>query len=80
MLSSALAELYAQIDGILVINMDSSPERYEHFMSTVGVHLPAEKLERISAVAGRELPSYGKAPWFTEKTGERARFWGGTGG
>ena len=78
--SAPLADLFEQIDGILVINMDSSPERFAHFMSTVGVHLPAEKLERISAVAGRELPSYGKEPWFTDKTGERARFWGGTGG
>ncbi len=73
-------EALASIDGILVINMDTSPERYENFIASVGKFLPEAKLERISAVAGRELPSYGQAPWFTEKTGERARFWGGTGG
>ncbi|MDO5472894.1 MAG: glycosyltransferase family 25 protein [Akkermansia sp.] len=68
------------VDGILVINMDSRPERYAHFMSTVGKYLPIEKVERFSAVPGRELKSYGKEPWFTEVTGERSVFWGGTGG
>ena len=68
------------VDGIVVINMDSNPERYAQFMSETGQYLPADKLERLSAVAGRELSSYGMPPWFTERTGERARFWGGTGG
>lgn len=68
------------VDGILVINMDARPERYAHFMSTVGKYLPEEKVTRFSAVPGRELKSYGKEPWFTELTGERSVFWGGTGG
>ncbi len=45
-----------------------------------GAALPADKLYRMSAVVGVELPGYGKTPWFTERTGERARFWGGTAG
>lgn len=68
------------VDGFLVINMDSSPERYSRFLETTGYYLPADKTERVSAVAGRELPTYGHEPWFTERTGERARFWGGTAG
>lgn len=73
-------EALSLVDGILVINMDTSSERYEHFISSVGKFLPEGKLERLSAVAGRELPSYGQEPWFSENTGERAGFWGGTAG
>lgn len=71
---------FAGVDGILVINLDSSPLRYERFMAEVGKFLPEEKLVRISAVPGRSLLSYGQEPWFTENTGERAVFWGGTAG
>lgn len=73
-------EAFSGVDGILVINMDSSRDRYETFCETVGKYLPQGKLHRISAVAGRQLSSYGKPPWFTENTADRAPFWGGTGG
>ena len=73
-------KLLERIDGIAVINMDSRPDRYEKFMSKTGCCLPEEKIHRISAVVGRELSTYGKEPWFTANTGERAGFWGGTGG
>lgn len=73
-------KLLENIDGIAVINMDSRPDRFAQFMEKAGVYLPEEKIQRISAVVGRELPTFGKAPWFTELTGERAGFWGGTGG
>jgi hypothetical protein len=68
------------VDGIVVVNMDTSPERFDDFCAKVGKYLPQDRFERLSAVAGRELSSFGKPPWFTEKTGERARFWGGTAG
>lgn len=72
--------LLNDIDGIAVINMDSRPDRFAQFMEKTGAFFPAEKIHRISAVVGRELPTYGKLPWFTECTGERSGFWGGTGG
>ncbi len=68
------------VDGIVVINLDSHPERWQEFQQTVGCHLPADRLHRLSAVVGVEIPGYGQAPWFTERTGERSRFWGGTAG
>lgn len=68
------------IDGVVVINLDSSSDRLKTFMERTGSQFPVGKVERISAVLGRALPGYGEAPWFTEKTGERARFWGGTAG
>ncbi len=68
------------VDGIVVINMDSHPERWEEFLRGPGSALPADRLHRLSAVVGVEIPGYGQAPWFTERTGERSRFWGGTAG
>lgn len=72
--------LWDCLDGCVVINLDTRPERYEAFIETVAPVLPASKIHRISAVNGRELPSFGKAPWFTEATGSRANYWGGAGG
>lgn len=68
------------VDGILVINLDTSTDRMEQFRQKNAAVLPMEKVQRLSAVLGRALPTYGKEPWFTEQTGERARFWGGTAG
>lgn len=68
------------IDGIIVINMDTRPDRWETFMQCTGRFLPLDKLHRLSAVVGAELPGFGKAPWFTARTAERARFWAGAAG
>ena len=72
--------VWNQIDGILVINLDESVERYERFKQVNRNFLPLEKVQRLSAVYGRRLPTFGKKPWFTEQTGDRANFWGGTAG
>lgn len=69
-----------KIDGILVINLDTSIERMEQFKVSNADTLPLEKVQRLSAVLGRALPSYGQEPWFTERTGERSAYWGGAGG
>ncbi len=68
------------VDGIVVINMDSHPERWEEFQRGPAAALPADRLHRLSAVVGVEVPGYGQEPWFTERTGERARAWGGAAG
>lgn len=72
--------VWNKVDGILVINLDTSSERMAKFMQDNAATLPQDKVQRLSAVLGRALPTYGKAPWFTEQTGERSRFWGGTAG
>jgi hypothetical protein len=72
--------VWNQIDGILVINLDESVERFERFKQVNAGSLPLEKVQRLSAVYGRRLPSFGQEPWFTEQTGDRAKFWGGTAG
>lgn len=78
--TSAKHAAWELIDGILIINLDASVERMESFMQTNAESLPLDKVHRQSAVLGRALPSYGKAPWFTERTGDRAAYWGGAGG
>lgn len=72
--------LREMVDGILVINLDSSVARYEAFRRAAEGSLPAERVERLSAVAGRELPGYGVHPWFTARTGARAGTWAGAAG
>ena len=69
-----------KVDGVLVINLDTSRERMDKFMADNAESLPPEKIHRLSAVLGRALPSYGKLPWFTERTAERAPYWGGAAG
>lgn len=71
---------WEKLDGIIVINLDKDTERMAVWTKEVSCHLPANLTHRLSAVAGRELDSYGNPPWFTEKTGERAFFWGGSAG
>ena len=68
------------MDGILVINLDTSRERMDKFLQDNAETLPLDKVHRLSAVLGRSLPSFGKEPWFTERTAERASYWGGAGG
>lgn len=72
--------IISSIDGIIVINMDTRPDRYSRFMRRTGSYFPAEKIHRVSAVNGRSLPTFGCEPWFSDSTGKRAGFWGGTGG
>lgn len=76
----ALHPAWDKIDGILVINLDSSIDRMERFREINASTLPMSKVQRLSAVLGRTLSTYGMAPWFTGQTGERAKFWGGTAG
>lgn len=78
--TQAYHPVWSQIDGILVINLDESVERFEKFKQVNADSLPMEKVQRLSAVYGRRLPTFGQKPWFTEQTGDRANFWGGTAG
>lgn len=73
------SSLWNAVDGMLVINLDTCMQRMEQFRE-VNAALPQEKLQRQSACLGRALPGYGEAPWFTERTGERASNWAGAAG
>lgn len=77
--SSTPASPWELIDGILVINLDTCPERMDHFRE-VNAMLPTDKVHRLSACYGRTLPGFGEKPWFTERTAARAGYWGGVAG
>ncbi len=74
------ASPWEAIDGIVLINLDRHADRWERFRREVGSRLPSGRLHRLSAVEGVGLPGFGVPPWFTDRTGARARFWGGTAG
>ena len=72
--------MWSHIDGVLVVNLDKNPERMEHFMEVNAPTMPLEKVERLSAVYGRDLPGFGAPPWFMPRTMERAGYWAGAAG
>lgn len=79
-MDSGIHQAWNLVDAIAVINLDSCTERMVALREKNGNIIPLEKLYRISAVYGRELPGYGKEPWFTPRTMERASYWGGAAG
>lgn len=78
--SSFSSECWEMIDGVVVINLDASTDRLAQFYRNNGAFIPQEKLHRISAICGVDLPGYGEKPWFGEMTGDRASFWAGSAG
>ncbi|MGN0868908.1 MAG: glycosyltransferase family 25 protein [Akkermansia sp.] len=73
-------DVWSVVDAVIVINLDTRPDRWAYFQQLNAGKVPPEKLHRLSAVNGRELPDFGREPWFTARTGDRARAWGGVGG
>lgn len=76
----AQAACWEKIDAVVCINLDRRADRWASFCANVPAALPLEKICRMSAVEGIKLPGYGQAPWFTERTGRRSRYWGGVAG
>ncbi|HIX20692.1 MAG TPA: glycosyltransferase family 25 protein [Candidatus Akkermansia intestinigallinarum] len=74
------SQIWRELDAVIVINLKSRPDRWEIFQKRVGSMFPPGKVHRLEAVVGKELPGYGKLPWFSEQTGERASSWAGVAG
>lgn len=72
--------VWDMVDGILVINLDSCPERMTQFLADNQTSVPVDKVQRLVAVDGRKLPGFGEPPWFMPRTMDKAYFWGGTAG
>lgn len=68
----SIRDFWNAIDAVLVINLDDRPDKWEDMQQAWGRYIPGEKLHRISAVKGVELPGYLEKPWFRERTGARA--------
>lgn len=66
------------VDGVLVINLDQRPERWQRLREETAGLIPEGKLHRVSAVPGKLLPGFGHRPWF--RGGRRDATWAGRAG
>lgn len=62
-----LDPLWQHIDAVLVINLDNRLDRWQAVQQTLSPIVPEEKLHRLPAVWGRDIPGYGTRPWFRGK-------------
>lgn len=69
---------WEMIDGVLVVNLDSRPDRWERVQNEIAGVFPADKLQRLPATAGIHLSGYGERPWFRGR--KRDRTWAGRAG
>lgn len=66
------------VDGVIVVNLDRRPDRWEAFQEAWRDILPWERVVRLSASDGQQLSGYGEAPWFRGR--KRDRTWAGRAG
>ncbi len=69
---------FALAEGILVINLDDRPDRWQSLLREAGRHIDETRLERLSAIRGTTLPGYGCPPLFRGR--RRDRTWAGRAG
>ena len=66
------------IDGVLVVNLDSRPDRWQDMQARTAGFIPADKLHRLPATLGAALPGFGVSPWFRSR--RRDKTWAGRAG
>jgi len=66
------------VEGVLVVNLDSRPDRWQQVQSLAAGLIPPDKLQRLPATAGVTLPGYGEKPWFCGR--KRDKTWAGRAG
>lgn len=64
---NSLASTLPPRTGVCAINLDSRPDRWDHFQNTVLPFLNSLPTARISATLGTALPGYGEPPLSVEK-------------
>ncbi len=69
---------WERVDGVLVVNLDSRPDRWQQVQTLTAGLVPADKLQRLSATSGIALPGYGEQPWFRGR--KRDKTWAGRAG
>lgn len=72
--------VWEKIDAVLIINLDESTQRWKTLIERLNGMVPLEKVHRISAVCGINLPGYLAPPWFSTRTGNHARVRAGAAG
>jgi GR25 family glycosyltransferase involved in LPS biosynthesis len=78
MSTSPLDIFWNIVDGVLVINLDSRPDRWQTTLSLTSDFIPAGKLQRLPATKGTAIPGFGTAPWFRGR--RRDKTWAGRAG
>ncbi len=68
------------IDAVLVLNMPECEARWQSFKERAAERVPMDKVHKIAAVKGVDVPGYGEFPYFRGDLGERAPRWGGAAG
>lgn len=66
------------VDGVLVVNLDSRPDRWRELQTAAAGIVPAHKLHRLPATLGAALPGFGVPPWFRGR--KRDKTWAGRAG
>jgi hypothetical protein len=66
------------IDAVIVINLDRSPHRWATFQQDWRDVLPWDRVVRLSATDGQQIPGFGQRPWFHGR--KRDRTWAGRAG
>lgn len=64
--------------GILAINLDDRPDRWQAFTEELGSHFDIQHIQRISAVKGTALDGFGEPPLFRGRN--RDKTWAGRAG
>jgi hypothetical protein len=73
-----LDAFWDMIDGVLVVNLDSRPDRWQDLQARTAGFIPAHKLHRLPATLGAALPGFGVPPWFRGR--KRDKTWAGRAG
>jgi hypothetical protein len=73
-----LDAFWDQVDGVLVVNLDSRSDRWQALQAATARLIPATKLHRLPATLGAALPGYGLTPWFRGR--KRDKTWAGRAG
>jgi len=75
---SQLDAFWRMVDGVLVVNLDNRPDRWQDLQAVTAAVVPADKLHRLPATLGAALPGFGALPWFHGR--KRDRTWAGRAG
>ena len=78
MAHSTLDAFWAMVDGVLVVNLDNRPDRWQEMQATTHGFIPSDKLHRLPATLGTALPGFGTLPWFRGR--KRDKTWAGRAG
>ena len=73
-----LDAFWNMVDGVLVVNLDSRPDRWQDLQAITAGFIPAHKLHRLPATLGAALPGFGTPPWFRGR--KRDKTWAGRAG